>query len=253
MRKRTLALLGTVGLVGILALALAPASLLLPAQAAPSAAPRSAFAEALAKKRAELDAQTPTAIALMSQRATEELRASGITEKAIQVGQQAPDFSLPSAKGGTLKLSDLRAKGPVVLMWYRGGWCPYCNLTLQAYGEQAEAFKALKTSVVALSAEKPDRALSTAEKNKLPYEVGVDADNAVAKAYGVLFTPPGWLWALYKAAIGVDAYYTHGRPELPLAATYVIDQQGKVRWAFLDVDYRNRAEPEAVLAAIRAL
>lgn len=248
------------GTLALLGMALAPASLVLGSPAAPSAGPAGdaaasgpSFAQRLAAKRAELDAQTPTAIALMSQKAMDEVRASGITAKAIQVGQAAPDFSIPSAKGGTLKLAELRAKGPVVLLWYRGGWCPYCNLTLQAYGERAADFQAQGATVVALSAEKADRALTTAEKLKLPYEVGVDADDAVAKAYGVLFPVQPWLWGLYKAAIGVDAYYSHGRAELPLAATYVIDQQGQVAWAYLDADYRNRAEPEAVLAALAKL
>lgn len=241
-------------------MALAPASVVLGSPAAPNVAPAAdaaasgpSFAQRLAAKRAELDAQTPAAIAWMSQRAMDELKASGITAKALQVGQRAPDFSLPSAKGGQLRLAELRARGPVVLLWYRGGWCPYCNLTLQAYGERAADFRALGATVLALSAEKPDRALTTAERLKLPFEVGVDADDAVAKAYGVLFPVQPWLWGLYRAALGVDAYYAHGRAELPLAATYLIDRQGQVAWAFLSADYRERAEPEAVLGALAKL
>ncbi|BCX48700.1 peroxiredoxin [Haloferula helveola] len=180
---------------------------------------------------------------------------SGILDKAVDVGDKAPDFTLKNAKGDAVTLSHLLKEGPVVLTWYRGGWCPYCNIALVAMQEKLPEFKKAGAQLVALSPELPDKTLSTAEKNKLEFEVLTDLNHKVAKEYGIAFELTPKVRELYKQFFdltefnGADA----GDGTLPLAATYVIDTDGTVRWAFLDADYRKRAEPDDIVAAARKL
>ena len=110
----------------------------------------------------------------------EEVRKSGATEKALKVGDRAPDFELPDATGKKVKLSDLKARGPVVVTWYRGGWCPYCNIALRGFHKSLPEIRAAGASLVAISPETPDNSMSTTEKNHLDYEVLSDKGNKVA-------------------------------------------------------------------------
>lgn len=180
---------------------------------------------------------------------------SGIVDKAIKVGDKAPDFTLQNASGKKVTLSTLLKDGPVVLTWYRGGWCPYCNIALQALQEELPEIKKAGGTLVALSPELPDKTLTTAEKNELDFEVLSDVSHGVAKKYGIVFELTPEVSKLYKQFFdltefnGADA----GDSTLPLAATYVIDTDGTVKWAFLDADYRKRAEPSEVTAAVKAL
>ena len=180
---------------------------------------------------------------------------SGIVDKAIKVGDKAPDFTLKNASGKKVTLGTLLKDGPVVLTWYRGGWCPYCNIALQALQKELPEIKKAGATLVALSPELPEKALSTLEKNELDFEVLSDISHGVAKKYGIVFELTPEVRKLYKDFFdltefnGADA----GDTTLPLAATYVIDTDGTVKWAFLDADYRKRAEPADVTAAVKTL
>lgn len=173
-----------------------------------------------------------------------------ITESALQVGDKAPNFTLSNAKGDDVTLYDELKKGPVILMWYRGGWCPYCNLTLKAMQDMLPLYQAGGAQLLALTPEAPDKSMSTKEKNDLEFEVLSDLDNAIAKDYGVVFQLTDEVKAYYQDGFGLSDYNGNDKGELPLAATYVIGTSGKITYAFLDADYRNRAEPIAVLNAL---
>ncbi|QBG49286.1 AhpC/TSA family protein [Verrucomicrobia bacterium S94] len=176
---------------------------------------------------------------------------SGILQHAKQVGDVAPDFELMNASGEKVRLSDALKEGPVVLMWYRGGWCPYCNLTLHAMQKELPNFKAAGATLFALTPEVPDKSMSTAEKNELEFQVLSDIDNNVAREYGVVFKLTDEVAAIYEEKFGLSDYNGNESAELPLAATYVINQDGKITYAFLDADYRNRAEPAEITAALK--
>lgn len=178
---------------------------------------------------------------------------AGVIERAKSAGDIAPDFTLNDQNGQPVTLSKLLEEGPVVLVWYRGGWCPFCNVTLRAYQDRLEDFSALNATLVALTPELPDHSISTAEKAGLGYHVLSDVGNAVAREYGVVFTLTDGVKANYEQAFGLSQFNGDDSGELPLAATYVIHQDGSIRWAFLDADYRNRAEPEDVIAALQRL
>jgi peroxiredoxin len=173
-----------------------------------------------------------------------------ITENALQVGSKAPDFMLKNAARSPVSLYDELENGPVVLMWYRGGWCPYCNLTLRAMEDMLPQFRAGGAQLLALTPESPDNSMTTVEKHKLSFEVLTDNDNAVAKAYGVVFQLTDEVKAYYENGFGLSAYNGNDKGELPLGATYVIGTDGIITYAFLDADYRNRAEPIEVLNAL---
>jgi len=183
-----------------------------------------------------------------------EVQASGITDAALNTGDLAVDAELPDAQGNQVTLSELWSKGPLVVVWYRGGWCPYCNLQLQAMQAALPAIKQAGGTLVAITPETPDNSLTTSEKNKLEFIVLSDQGNEVAKKYGVVFKLPAKVSPIYKS-LGIDLATSNGddSDELPLAATYVIDKTGKIRYAFLDANYTKRAEPADVVEALKGL
>ncbi len=204
--------------------------------------------------RSEFMAKVPPEIRDAMTRADMKLASSSIAEGAIKAGDQAPDFRLPDARGGYVRLRDLLAKAPVVVSFYRGGWCPYCNLELRALQKALTEIKQLGAELVAISPQSPDESLSTAEKNELAFAVLNDIGSATAKAYGIAFDLAEELRPIYTR-------FGHALPDkngdeswvLPIPATYVVDLDGTVVLAFVDVDYRNRLEPTEILAALQTL
>ena len=183
----------------------------------------------------------------------EDVALKGLTASAIKKGDQYLDFSLKNAQGTEVQLSEVLAKGPIVLTWYRGGWCPYCNMQLRAFQQILPEIESLGAELVALTPELPDNSLSTQEKNELSFEVLTDQDNTVAKQYGLVFKLIPEVSVYYKDAFDLEVYNGNTTDELPLAATYVIDRDGVIKYAFLDADYRVRAEPSEVLEVLKRL
>ncbi|MEM8503847.1 MAG: peroxiredoxin-like family protein [Cyanobacteria bacterium P01_D01_bin.1] len=187
-------------------------------------------------------------------KATEELGKSGIIDNSLKVGDKAPDFELSDPTGTQVKLSELLQSGPVVINFYRGQWCPYCNLELRAFQQLLPEFEQIDAQVIAISPELPDNSLSVKEKHELAFPVLSDLGNAIARQYGLVFTLAAELRPLYKG-FGIDIAASNGDDtyELPVPATYVIDTSGTIRYAYANADYTLRAEPAAVLEAAKAL
>ena len=183
----------------------------------------------------------------------EEVRRSGILETAIGVGDRAIDFELPEIGGRALRISELWATGPVVLVYYRGGWCPYCNQYLAVLQKSLQDVHSLDAQLVAVSPELPKHGLATQEKNKLTFPLLSDERNQVARQYGLVFRISDKVIPYYDQFFDVEDYNGDRSYELPLAATYVIDTGGVVRYAFLDADYKRRADPKEVLDVLRRL
>ncbi|MGW4518744.1 peroxiredoxin-like family protein [Streptomyces sp. NPDC004393] len=198
--------------------------------------------------------QIPAEIRRIMQRAGQELADSGQADRALTVGAQAPRFSLPSATGQTLTRDDLLADGPVVLTFYRGAWCPYCNIALRSLQQHHQAITARGARLVAVSPQIADESLTLTEKHDLAFDVLSDIGSDTAKQYGLAFDLPDDLAAVYEK-LGFDLQRVNdGHPRtLPLPATYVIDRDGEIRWAFVNTDYTTRAEPADILAALDAL
>lgn len=175
--------------------------------------------------------------------------------KAVQQGSKAPNFTLPNVRGTEVTLSEKLAEGPVVLTWYRGGWCPYCNIQLAAYQKVLPQIEELGAQLIAISPEVPDKSLSTTEKNSLRFEVLSDVNSKVAKDYGLVFELTPEVERLYAEFFDIVEYNGEeaAKNELPLAATYVIAKDGTVTWAFLNADYTKRAEPRDIIDALDGL
>jgi peroxiredoxin len=195
--------------------------------------------------------ETDSAIVRKFNNAIEELNTSGIAKTALQVGDKVMDFELKNASDKMVKLSDILQKGPVVLTWYRGGWCPYCNIQLQYMQHQLPQFKEQGATLVALTPELPDKSLNTKEKNELEFEILTDLNNDVARKFGIVFTLNNELIKIYNGRLeifnGVDTN------ELPIPATYVIGQGYIIKYAFVDPNHRHRAEPTHILSILKTL
>lgn len=185
------------------------------------------------------------------QRASLELSLSGITERVPKAGAQAPDFTLPNAVGIPKTLSHELQKGPVVVTFYRGIWCPYCSLQLKAYQKILPEIQKLGASLMAISPQSPDKSQATLLKNFLQYEVLSDLGNLVARQFGLVYQVPEWMRDLY-ISFGSDLPAFNGDDswELPLAGTFVIDADRRIVVAYADTDARNRLEPKAILEAL---
>jgi len=177
-----------------------------------------------------------------------------LAENAVGVGDRAPLFVLRDGTGAELDVRALLRSGPVVLCFYRGGWCPYCNLELRAYQQKLGQIRQLGASLVAISPGLPDRTLTTAEANQLGYPVLSDVGNTVARQYRLTHTiDPEVVRYQLRNGNDVAAFNGSGLAEVPLPATYIIDTHGVVQFAFVRADYTQRAEPDDVLVVLRDL
>ncbi|WP_394748829.1 peroxiredoxin-like family protein [Spongiimicrobium salis] len=183
--------------------------------------------------------------------AIEELEGTDILEKAFKTGDSIPAISLPNANGVQLDIRDILKDKRVVLAFYRGAWCPYCNLELKALQEALPQIEAKGAQLVAISPQTPDNSMTSKEKNDLSFEVLSDTDNGVARAMNLVYELPDALVALYTK-FGIDLASSNGGTawELPIAATYIIEQDGSISYHYLEEDYKLRADPQAILDAL---
>lgn len=206
-----------------------------------------------ARRDAFLEKASPELIQ-SQEKALAELQESGLTDQALKVGDEAPDFTLGDPDGKRVRLSDLLKDGPVVLTWYRRAWCPYCNIALASLTKHNDDFKKLGATLVALTPELPDTTAETVKEQGLPFEVLSDIDHQVADQYGLVFKLNDDTRARYQEKFKlVERSGEKAADRLPLPATYVIGTDGVIRYAFLDADYRRRAEPEDIIAVLRKL
>jgi peroxiredoxin len=184
----------------------------------------------------------------------EKLAASGIAKHALAPGAKAPDFSLPDVQGRSVVLSSLLTKGPVVVTFYRGGWCPFCNLQLRAYQGILPEIHGLGAELIAISPQTVDYALSDAEEKQLTFPVLCDPQNRVARTYGLVYTLSD---ALKKLQTGfgnpIPKFNGDDSWELPMPGTFVLNREGVVKLAHVDPNYTVRLEPAAILEALRAV
>lgn len=212
----------------------------------------------LSKERDHWAAQIPADKSALLVGDLERLRRSELPDRALRQGERAPNFRLPNATGALIELDTLRTQGPVVILFYRGQWCPYCNLELRAYQKLLPQFRALGATVIAVSPQTPDNTLSTAEKNELAFPVLSDVGSHAARAYGLAFDLDAEMQSLYAGFFGNDLQHYNGSDAvngwtLPLPATYLVGGDAHIELAAVDVDYRQRLEPQAVLDRLRAL
>jgi len=187
--------------------------------------------------------------------ATEELEATRPASKARKVGEFAPDFIVPNVDGRRIRLCIELERGPVVLVFYRGGWCPYCNIHLRGFQRLLAEFRETGAQVISISPQLPDRSMSTQEKDELEFPVLSDVGLHVAHGLGFAFELPQSLIKLYSDFDHPleDSNGTEGGRELPLPATFVIRENRTIAFAHVEADYTNRGEPLEVLQFVQQL
>ncbi|MBL9141249.1 MAG: AhpC/TSA family protein [Phycisphaerae bacterium] len=172
----------------------------------------------------------------------------------LAVGDRAPTATLIGIDGKQVQLAELYKSGPIVLTFYRGGWCPYCNRALAAWHDKMEPLRAAGGTFVAITPETPENAAATREKAKGDYVVLCDSTQEASKAFKVHFVVDAATKAKYETfGLNVGEANASGTWELPAPATYIIDRDGVIRWVYADWDYKKRADPDDVIAAMKAI
>lgn len=221
-----------------------------PAAALPSYS--AAAQEYQEKSKAEMAKMAPEDLAVMKQSA--ESLASQLPAPGLRPGETAPDFTLPDAAGRNVTLSALLKEGPVVLVFYRGAWCPFCNMHLHVLNESLPEFRRLGAQLVAISPQKPDKSAEQLKKKGYPFTVLSDLDSSVMKAYRLYYELDPELVKVYKKfGLDMEDYNGPGRNVLPVPGTFVIDRTGIVRARHADTDYTKRMEPADIVKALKAL
>lgn len=185
------------------------------------------------------------------ERAIAELLASGIEDGLLQPGAAAPSFALPDANGKLVRSEDLLALGPLVVSFFRGRWCPYCVTELESWRDHYPELRQQGALLVALSPQTQRQSEFTISQHGLPFPLLRDEGAAVAAAFGAAYTVPAYMQQHYRSIL-VNIPFINGEPswQLPIPATFLIDQAGIVRWRQGSADFRVRPDPAEVLAAI---
>ena len=194
----------------------------------------------------------PPEIHPIMERATRELIASGLAQRALKAGDKAPDFTLPDPNGRAMSSAALLADGPLIVSFYRGVWCPYCNLELQALQEALPKFREFGANVVAISPQTASNSRKSIRTNGLEFPILSDAHNNVAAAFGLRFTLPHYLVDLYKQLKNdLPAFNGDDSWTLPMPARYVIARDGTIVYAEVNPDYTLRPEPSDMIPSLQ--
>lgn len=217
--------------------------------------------EVIARFRASL----PAHMSALIEQGAGEISALDIIERSLKAGDKAPDFALVNQSGEPRRLTDYLAHGPLVVTFYRGVWCPYCNLQLKEYTDHLEAIEAQGAKLVAITPEKPNaldilteggasKELLDMAIKEVPFDVLHDPENRVARSFGVVFElPQSHREILSMSKVNVTALNGDDSFTFPDPATYVIKPSGEIAWAFVPNNYRRRAEVQQIIDALRAV
>ena len=195
----------------------------------------------------------PADIMQKLQRAMQDLEQKHIADKAKKKGEKIDSFELPNASGGKVALDKMLESGPVVLSFYRGSWCPYCNMELRALQERLPEMQALGAQLLAVSPQVPDKSLSTVEKNALDFEVASDLGNRVARDLGLVFELAEDLKPVYKQwGADLEEFNGDDKYELPIPSTFVVNTDGTIIHAHHDIDHSKRMDPDEIIDVLKS-
>jgi peroxiredoxin len=194
----------------------------------------------------------PAPVHAIMKRATDELIASGQALRTLKVGDKAPVFTLNDPEDNPVSSAELLAKGPLVISFYRGVWCPYCNMELQALEEALPQYRELGANLVAISPQTRVNSRKSVRQNQLSFPILSDVKSRVAEAFGLRFKLPDYLIDLYKG-FGNDlpVFNDDDAWVLPMPGRFVIGQDGVIAYAEVNPDYTQRPEPTDLLPALR--
>lgn len=201
------------------------------------------------------EAQIGDRLAGVFGREQEALRSAGLPDGAVRVGDEVPDATLLTTGGDETTLSAVRGGAVSVVVFYRGAWCPYCNITLRSYQEKlAPALRERGIALIAVSPQTPDGSSQSATNGSLDFTVLSDPANALAERFGIVTEPSAAARAAHTE-LGFDVADSNAddTARVPFPSVYVIDEAGVIRFADVHVDYTTRTEPEQILAAVDGL
>jgi peroxiredoxin len=221
----------------------------------PMKAPMTMSRQRLQDRLDEITSQTRTLVQperlLLSERAISELLATGIEDRLLKPGMQAPEFTLADVNGKLVRSSDLLALGPLVVSFFRGRWCPYCVTELEAWRDLFPALRERGALLVGISPQSVRQNDFTLTQHALPFPLLRDETARVAEAFGTVYTVPRFMQDYYRSIL-VNIPFINGESSwrLPMPATVLIGRDSRVLWAEGHADFRVRPEPQEVLAAI---
>ncbi|NIK66956.1 MULTISPECIES: peroxiredoxin-like family protein [unclassified Paenibacillus] len=204
--------------------------------------------KSILEAQAKISSNNPDATAAF-ERYLEDLRSKG-AGKGLSIGDLAPDFALKDATGNMITLAEELKKGPIILIFYRGEWCPFCNLQLKAYERIMKDIKLAGAQLIAISPQTPDHSLSQKEKQGLSYIVLSDLQNKVAEMYNLKYTLPQFMHDKLNTLSKINGDDSF---ELPVPATYVINQNRIIVAGISNINHRTRMEPSEALDIIKSL
>ncbi|EOS53544.1 peroxiredoxin-like family protein [Paenibacillus barengoltzii] len=212
------------------------------------------FKQELEQMRQEYVANSPADVYNEINRLITEQQQAG-QAFGLEVGQKAKDFTLNNTLGQPVNLYDELAKGPVVLTFYRGGWCPFCNMQLRSYQKVLPQIESIGGQLIAVSPQSPDNTLTQKEKEELEFQVLSDTNGLVAAAYNILYDVPDYIKDIFLNKFNLDLaeYNATNRWILPITSTFMIDESGIIRSAYVEPDYMKRPDPEDILERLRHL
>jgi peroxiredoxin len=199
----------------------------------------------------ELATQVPQEVLDTFGKSIQDLKTKNIEEKSIKIGETMPNFSLKNAKNEIVNSSDILKNGKMIIAFYRGSWCPYCNLELKVLQEKIAEFKEKNASLVAISPQSPDNSLTIIEKHNLTFEVLTDKDNTFARQLGIVFELQDFVLPFYNA-LGIDLtnFNKNNDNSLPIPAVFVVNEDGKIIYKFADANYMNRIDIDELLKTL---
>ena len=200
---------------------------------------------------AKLRAMVPAERLLLVDRFAADLAQSGLAGRALKTGDRAPSFELPDGDGMLWRSEELLRSGPLVIVFYRGRWCAYCNAQLAALQEIHQQIAEAGASLVAISPQTQKHSYMTRDMHKLRFPVLSDQGNPVARKFGLVYRLSAELQTMYESIMTkLPGYNGDQSWELPLAATYVVRPDGKIFWSRIDADWRKRPEPGELLQVV---
>ncbi|VAW51339.1 hypothetical protein MNBD_GAMMA05-842 [hydrothermal vent metagenome] len=198
---------------------------------------------------------TPAEVAEAFQAAIQNWVTTGIDKDALKEGDRIPSFQLNDLNGNAVHSDELLKRGPIIINFYRGGWCPYCDLELKALQDSLSEFKASNATLIAVSPELPDNSLAAIEKNRITFPVLTDRKLMLAKQFGLVFKLPKTIEDMTKDVFGLNLPEINGTDEfeLPIPATYIVDSDHVIRFASANPNFMQRTEPSKIIDVLKTL
>ena len=218
---------------------------------AAAAAQTKTLAEQLRDRRELAERYTPADVIALYQRAIDETRDSGLASRSLKLGDRAPEFSLPDENEKPITSAALLSRGPSVICFFRGRWCPYDVTQLEAMNHILPQIQSAGASLVAISPQKSQQAFFMRDQHKLLFPLLCDLGNGVARRFGLVYRVPDYQQQVYQRSF-VNLPFANGDNtwELPAPATYVVGSDCVIKFARVDVDYRQRPEPAEILRVV---